>query len=104
MGSSVVLSPEVVLAGRQPDPAEELLGGQLGAAGPLADVVDQFVTRIRGNPAAFQGSPLAFFAAMFSSMSSEMTSFFCAIFASFWATIASSWAIRASFADSAALV
>jgi hypothetical protein len=41
---------------------------------------------------------------MFSSMSSEMTSFFCAIFASFWATIASSWAIRASFADSAALV
>jgi hypothetical protein len=76
MGFSVVLSPEVVLAGRQPDPAEELLGGQLGAAGPLADVVDQFVTRIRGNPAAFQGSPLAFFAAMFSSMSSEMTSFF----------------------------
>jgi len=29
----------VVLAGRQPDPAEPLLGWQLGADRPLADVV-----------------------------------------------------------------
>ena len=55
-----MLSPEVVLAGRKPDPARQLLGRQFGAAGPLADVVDHFVTRIRGNPAAFEGSPLAF--------------------------------------------
>ena len=99
MRSAVVLSPEVVLAGREPDPAEQLLGRQFGTYRPLADVVDHFIASIRGNPAAFQGSPLAFFARMFSSISSEMTSFFWAIFASFWATTASSLAIRASLAD-----
>jgi len=103
IGSSIVLSLEVVVAGRQPDPAEELLGGQLGADRPLAEVVDDFITSVRGETSDLSGLPTGFFARMFSSMSLEMTSFGCAILAFFWATTSLSLAIRASLADSAAL-
>ncbi len=68
MRSSVMLSPEAVLAGRQADPAEQLLDPQIGADRPLTDIVNHLVTRIGGKPATFQGSPIGFFAAMFSSM------------------------------------
>lgn len=66
----------VELAGGQLQPAKQSPRRQLGPSGPALHVIDHGVTRVVGNPVAFQSSPLAFFARTFSSISSVMTSFF----------------------------
>lgn len=77
---AVTAFPGVVLAGSEPDPTQDLADRDLGARRPVLDVIDDLVSRIMGNPATFQSSPLSFFERMFSSISSEMTSFLAAIF------------------------
>lgn len=49
----VAAFPVVVLAGRESDPAKQLADGDLGAAVPVLDVVDDLISRIVGNPATF---------------------------------------------------
>jgi len=77
---AVAVFPSVVLAGSQPDPEQQLEDWNFGAIGPVLDVVDDLVSRIMGNPATFQSSPLSFFERMFSSINSEITSFLAASF------------------------
>ena len=73
---AVAMIPVVKLAGSQPEPAQQLSGGQLGALGPVVQVVDDLVAGVVGNPGSVQSSPSSFFSLTCSSMSSTMTSFF----------------------------
>ena len=77
---AVAVLPVVELALAQAQPAQEPLGGQLGALGPAVHVIDHLVAGVVGNPTSVQSSPLAFFDRTFSSISSAMTSFFLASF------------------------
>lgn len=78
----VALLPVVELAGTKFHPAEQAAGGNFGAFCPVADVVDDLVASIVGDPASLhppKADPAAFFesaAGGLSSMSSAMTSFF----------------------------
>src|SRR5690554_1855811 len=80
VGLAVTMFPVVILAGRQADPAEQLADSDLRPFSPILDVINDLVSCIRGNPATFQSSPLAFFERMFSSISSAITSFLDASF------------------------
>lgn len=83
----IAVLPLVELAGAQIQPVEQLFGRQFGTLGPVADVIDDLVSRVVGNPASFQSSPSSFFARTLASISSEMTSFF-------WTSLASRNSIR----------
>ena len=72
----IAVLPLVELAGSQFEPVEQLFGGQFGTLGPVADVIDDLVSRVVGNPTSFQSSPSSFFARTLASINSEITSFF----------------------------
>ena len=61
VGQPVARRPVVELAGGDPEPADEPSHGDLGASGPVADVVDDGVAGVVGNPGAGQSSPSSFF-------------------------------------------
>lgn len=73
---AIAVFPLVELAGSQLEPVEQLFGRQFGTLGPVADVIDDLVARVVGNPTSFQSSPSSFFARTLASISSEITSFF----------------------------
>lgn len=77
---AIAAFPGVVLTGGKSDPEQQLDDWDFAALGPVLDVIDDLVSRIMGNPATFQSSPLSFFERIFSSISSEMTSFLAASF------------------------
>ena len=77
VGLAVTPTPIVILARRNPQPADQLLRRNLRSLVPTTHAIDHFIAGVMGNPASFQSSPLAFFERTFSSINSEMTSFFC---------------------------
>ena len=60
VGLAVATFPIVELARAERQPAEQTFGGQFRAPRPMVEVVDDFVARVVGNPAALQRSPLVF--------------------------------------------
>src|ERR1700722_7808605 len=75
VGEAVTGAPVVELAGGDPEPADELLDGDLGGPGPAGDVIDDGVSDVVGNPGAGQSSPSSFFSWICSSINSATTSF-----------------------------
>src|SRR4051794_17486556 len=75
VGQTVTRPPVVVLAGSDPEPADESSHGDLGVLGPVPDEVDDGVAGIVGNPGPGQSSPSSFFSLRCSSISSATTSF-----------------------------
>ena len=51
------------------------LNGDLGAHGPMANVIDDRITNVVGNPGAPQSFPSSFFSWIWASISSATTSF-----------------------------
>src|SRR5262245_7554462 len=87
VGLAVPRAPVVELAGGQAKPADEAPDGDLGAFGPVGDIIDDGVSHVVGNPGVAQSSPSPFFSLICFSMSSATTSF-----------------LRRSFSRSAAMV
>jgi hypothetical protein len=58
---AVPLPPLVELALGDAQPTDQPLGRDLGARGPMVDVVDNGVTGIVGDPGAVQSPPSSFF-------------------------------------------
>lgn len=75
VGQAVAGAPVVELAGGDPEPADELLDGDLGGPGPAGDVIDDGVADVVGNPGGGQSSPRSFFSWICSSINSATTSF-----------------------------
>jgi hypothetical protein len=72
---AIALPPVIELALAQADPLNELLGRDLRPIRPIANVVDDLVTGVVGNPGSRQSSPSTFFSLTCSSNSSATTSF-----------------------------
>ncbi len=53
VGLTVSFLPIMKLAGAQPEPRQQTLGGQLGPFRPMLDIIDDVVAGIVGNPASF---------------------------------------------------
>jgi hypothetical protein len=70
---AVAFPPVEELAPRDADPGDQARAGQFGLLGPGADVIDDGVAGVVGNPGAVQGSPRLFFSSTCSSMSSAIT-------------------------------
>src|SRR5690606_38111805 len=95
VGLAVALLPVEKLAARDAEPGTELLCGLLGLARPFQYEIDHGVSRIVGNPGAFQGCPSAFFRSTYSAEISAMIASFLASFASRAAIFFSSSCSRA---------
>src|SRR4051812_21882962 len=74
VGLAVALPPRVELALGDPQPGDEPLGRDLGPLGPAADVVNDGVAGVVGDPGSVQSPPSPFFSRTCSSISSETTS------------------------------
>jgi hypothetical protein len=59
--TAIASPPGVELALGDPQPADQAMRGDLGAIGPVADVIDDLVASVVGNPASGQSSPSSFF-------------------------------------------
>ena len=77
---ALTVFPVVELAGTQAQPTKELTRRELRPLGPVVDIVDDFVTRVMGNPGSLQSSPSSFFSCTCSCINSAMTSFFLTSF------------------------
>lgn len=75
VGQAVAAPPVMKLAGGQAQPGEESRGGDLGTIGPVADIIDELIADVVGNPGPLQRPPSPFFSWTCSSMSSATTSF-----------------------------
>jgi hypothetical protein len=53
VGFPVASSPIRICRRPETDPIEQLLGSHFGPLGPLANIVDDFIALLMGNPAAF---------------------------------------------------
>ena len=73
---AVTFLPVKVLAGAEPDPANDLAGWDLGFLFPSSDIVDDGFADVLGKPLSIQSSPSSFFNLTCSSRSSATTSFF----------------------------
>ena len=73
--AAVPLAPVVELAGADADPGDEPLGRNFSPFRPVADVIDELVARVVGNPRSSQSSPSSFLTLTCSSISSATTSF-----------------------------
>ena len=58
---AVTASPVVELALADPNPTDQPFRGQFGSLFPIANVVDDLIAGIVGNPTSFQSSPSSFF-------------------------------------------
>ena len=72
---AVALPPVVELAQTDSDPLDDLLGRDFRPVRPIANVVDDLITSVVGNPGSGQSSPSTFFSLTCSSSSSATTSF-----------------------------
>jgi hypothetical protein len=72
---ATALPPIIELALAQADPLNELLGRDLRPVRPTANVVDDLIAGVVGNPGSGQSSPSTFFSLTCSSNSSAATSF-----------------------------
>ena len=72
---AIALPPIIELALAQADPLNELLGRDLRPVRPIANVVDDSIASVVGNPGSGQSSPSTFFSLTCSSNSSATTSF-----------------------------
>jgi hypothetical protein len=72
---AVTFSPVVELAQADADPLDDLLGRDFRPIRPIANVVDDLITSVVGNPGSGQSSPSTFFSLTCSSRSSATTSF-----------------------------
>ena len=59
---AITASPVIELALRDADPAHQLLRGQFRSLFPVANVVDDLIASIVGNPTSCQSSPSTFLA------------------------------------------
>jgi hypothetical protein len=59
--AAVAGAPGVELALGDPQPADQAMRGDFRAIGPVADVIDDLVAGVVGNPASGQSSPSSFF-------------------------------------------
>ena len=75
VGQAVAGAPVVELARGDSEPCDEPLNRNLGAAGPLANVIDDRIANVVGNPGAGQSSPSSFFNWRWASINSATTSF-----------------------------
>src|SRR5580658_2413980 len=91
VGLAKTFLPAVVFSRGKLDPAEHPLGGELGAAGPVADKIHHLVPDVMGDPGHAQLSPSSFFNWMCSAMISAMTSSLVLSFSSSLATFCSIW-------------
>ena len=80
VGQAIASFPVMKLAGGKAHPGKESRGGDLGTLGPIADVIDELVANIVGDPGPVQRPPRLFFSWTCSSMSSATTSFLSWIF------------------------
>src|SRR3954451_14752849 len=76
VGQAVAGAPVVELAGGDSQPGDEPPDGDLGAPGPVRDVIDDGIADVVGNPGGGQSSPRSFFNWICSSINSATTSFF----------------------------
>lgn len=53
VGLSVAFSPRVVFTAGQVQPGQQSFRWRVGAIGPVLQVIDYRVSRVRGNPASF---------------------------------------------------
>ena len=72
---AVALPPVIELAQANSDPLDDLLGRDLRPVRPIANVVDDLIASVVGNPGSSQSSPRTFFSLTCSSSSSATTSF-----------------------------
>ena len=72
---AVTLSPVIELAQAKAQPLDEPLGRNLRSFRPIANVVDDLIASVMGNPGSSQSSPSTFFSLTCSSSNSATTSF-----------------------------
>jgi hypothetical protein len=75
VGQAVARAPVVELARGDSQPCDESLDRNLGADGPVANVIDDRVANVMGDPGAGQSSPSSFFSWIWASINSATTSF-----------------------------
>ena len=72
---AVALPPVIELALADAEPPDDLLGRDLRSVRPIANVINDVVASVVGNPGSSQSSPSTFFSLTCSSNSSATTSF-----------------------------
>jgi hypothetical protein len=73
--AAIPLAPVIELADADADPGDEPSGRDFSPFRPVADVIDELVARVVGNPGSGQSSPSSFFSLTCSSISLATTSF-----------------------------
>src|SRR5271165_3318908 len=75
VGQAMACAPIVELTRGDSQPCDEPLDRNLGAAGPLANVIDDRIANVVEDPGAGQSSPSSFFNWRWASINSATTSF-----------------------------
>jgi hypothetical protein len=73
--AAIPLAPIIELGSANADPADELISWDFSPFRLVADVIDELLARVVGNPGSSQSSPSSFFTLTYSSISSTTTSF-----------------------------